>query len=178
MAEPFVGQIKMFAGSFAPRNYALCDGQLLAINQNDALFSLLGTTYGGDGRTTFGLPDLRGRAPIHAGSGPGLTNRRLGEKTGEENATLTPNQIPAHSHALKGTSDASNSYVPGGRVMGKGFRPPTTDVEAFVSPSSLTSMSSTSLTEAAGGGTPHNNMQPYLVINFIIALYGTYPSRF
>ena len=113
MAEPFVGEIRMFAGNFAPRGFAFCDGQLLAISQNDALFALLGTTYGGDGRTTFALPDLRGRVPVHAGSGPGLTRRTLGQRAGSEQETLTLSQIPAHNHNMRALDK------PGGKATGE-----------------------------------------------------------
>ena len=109
MSEPFIGEIRMFAGSFAPRGWALCDGQLLAVSQNDALFSLLGTIYGGDGRTTFGLPDMRGRIPIHFGSGPGLTPRTLGNKFGSEHETLITNQLPSHSHTLQANSQQAGA---------------------------------------------------------------------
>ena len=121
MSEPFVGEIRMFAGNFAPRGWAFCDGQLLAVSQNDALFSLLGTIYGGDGRTTFGLPDLRGRVPIHAGSGPGLSPRRLGAKAGAENVTLTVNQLPSHSHRLSGSANLASESRPEGNVLGSGL---------------------------------------------------------
>ena len=112
MSDPFIGEIKMFAGNFAPRGWALCDGQLLAVSQNDALFSLFGTIYGGDGRTTFGLPDLRGRIPIHAGSGPGLSPRRLGAKGGAENVTLTTAQLPAHKHDIFASSAGASAGNP------------------------------------------------------------------
>jgi len=112
MSEPFVGEIRMFAGNFAPRGWAFCDGQLLAVSQNDALFSLLGTIYGGDGRTTFGLPDMRGRTPLHAGQGPGLSNRRLGAKAGAENVTLTVNQLPSHRHDWQATTALASSQSP------------------------------------------------------------------
>lgn len=111
MSEPFIGDIRMFAGNFAPRNYALCDGQLVAISQNNALFSLLGTMYGGDGRTTFGLPEMRGRIPVHAGQGPGLSPRTWGQKAGTENVTITVNQLPSHTHDLKGTTATATSGV-------------------------------------------------------------------
>ncbi len=117
MSEPFVGEIKMFAGNFAPRNYAFCDGQLLAISQNNALFSLLGTIYGGDGETTFGLPDLRGRVPLHTGQGTGLSSRPLGQRTGAEKVTLTTNQLPSHTHRAAST-DAATLGDPGGNVTG------------------------------------------------------------
>ena len=111
MSEPFVGEIRMFAGNFAPRGWAFCDGQLLATSQNDALFSLLGTIYGGDGRTTFGLPDLRGRIPVHAGTGPGLSPRRLGAKAGAEKVTLTVNELPSHTHDLVASNQAGNQIM-------------------------------------------------------------------
>ena len=117
MSEPFVGEIKMFAGNFAPRNYAFCDGQLLAISQNNALFSLLGTIYGGDGETTFGLPDPRGRVPLHTGQGTGLSSRPLGQRTGAEKVTLTTNQLPSHTHRAAST-DAATLGDPGGNVTG------------------------------------------------------------
>jgi microcystin-dependent protein len=171
MSEPFVGEIRMFAGNFAPRNWALCDGQLLAIAQNDALFSLLGTIYGGDGRTTFGLPDLRGRIPIHAGSGPGLTPRALGEKAGQENVTLTENQLPSHTHPVKASTAAATQNNPDGQFLGASptvrvFRPAALD----------TSLDATSISNV-GGSQSHGNVMPFLCINFIIALFGIYPSR-
>jgi microcystin-dependent protein len=119
MSEPYVGEIRMFAGNFAPRGWAFCDGQLLAVAQNDALFSLLGTIYGGDGRTTFGLPDLRGRVPIHAGSGPGLSPRRLGEKGGQEDVTLSLNELPQHDHMLIGSNTDASTDEPAGLMPGK-----------------------------------------------------------
>ena len=118
MSEPFLGEIRMFAGSFAPRGWALCDGQLLSVDQNDALFSLFGTFYGGDGRTTFGLPDLRGRLPIHYGAGPGLSDRRMGAKAGREEVTLTSTQVAGHTHTLTVSADAGTSAAPAGEVLG------------------------------------------------------------
>jgi len=139
--DPFLAQIILFGGNFAPRGWAFCDGQLLAINQYQALFSLLGTTFGGDGRTTFALPDLRGRAPIHAGSGPGLTTRRLGEKGGTETNQLNSLQLPAHGHPLA-------TGIPLGGTSAN-----------------------------VGNNQPVNNMPPYLAVNYIIAIQGTFPSR-
>jgi len=171
MAEPFVGEIRMFAGTFAPRGWASCDGQLLAVSQNDALFSLLGTIYGGDGRTTFGLPDLRGRIPIHAGSGPGLSQRRLGEIGGAENVTLTANELPSHTHPARcfdgngtvpGPQDAVWARSPHGTLYSG--NPPDT----AMSPSAI---------QNTGGSQSHDNMMPYQCIHFIIALLGIYPSR-
>src|SRR3954453_18765030 len=118
MSEPFIGEIKLFAGNFAPRGYALCNGQLLAISQNPALFSILGTTYGGNGQTTFGLPDLRGRVPMHAGQGPGLTPRSLGEQSGTETVTLLSTQMPAHSHSLTADNNSADVTDPTGHALG------------------------------------------------------------
>jgi microcystin-dependent protein len=171
MSEPFVGEIRMFAGNFAPRAWAFCDGQLLAISQNDALFSLLGTIYGGDGRTTFGLPDMRGRVPIHAGSGPGLSTRRLGAKGGAEQVTITVNQLPSHSHQLKGATAGLLGVDPSGALPGK----TSVDLysEALDSPVNLSSQAVT----AVGGSRSHTNLTPFLGVHFIIALFGIYPSR-
>lgn len=171
MSEPFVGEIRMFAGNFAPRGWAFCDGQLLAVSQNDALFSLFGTIYGGDGRTTFGLPDLRGRIPIHAGSGPGLTTRRLGEKSGAENVTLTASELPAHGHDVRVSTAVGTDSDPTGEYLGASptvrvFRPGTPNM----------AMNSDAIT-AVGGNQQHNNVMPFLCINFIVALVGIYPSR-
>lgn len=172
MSEPFVGEIRMFAGNFAPRGWAFCDAQLLAVSQNDALFSLLGTIYGGDGRTTFGLPDLRGRIPIHAGDGPGLSSRRLGSKAGSENVTLTVNQLPSHSHAMMATTNPATETRAAGNVTASDLA-----VDAyFDSPPSAASLASGAIT-GVGGSRSHTNLQPYLCIHFIIALFGIYPSR-
>lgn len=173
MSEPFVGEIRMFAGNFAPRGWAFCDGQLLAVSQNDALFSLLGTIYGGDGRTTFGLPDMRGRVPIHAGSGPGLSPRRLGAKAGAEKVTLTVNQLPSHKH---GDTKVSNNHLrypdPNSNMPGRSLE--ETYRDTLDNPVTLNSASITNV----GGSRSHSNLMPYLCINFIIALFGIYPSRY
>ena len=171
MAEPYIGQIKLFAGNFAPRGWAFCDGQLLAVSNNDALFSLLGTIYGGDGRTTFGLPDLRGRIPVHQGDGPGLSNRRIGSKAGEESVTLTTNQLPPHSHTAN-AFNGGNSSSPENNFWG-------TDPggqSGMYNPAADQTMSSEIITETGGNGS-HTNLQPTLCINYIIALTGIYPSR-
>lgn len=171
MSEPFVGEIRMFAGNFAPRGWAFCDGQLLAVSQNDALFSLLGTIYGGDGRTTFGLPDLRGRIPIHAGQGPGLSNRRLGSKGGAEKVTLTVNQFPSHTHGpLRASSQTAVDALPGGKVTAQ------TDTPLYVDDTPVAGFNAASVTNV-GGSQSHTNMMPFLCVNFIIALFGIYPSR-
>jgi microcystin-dependent protein len=171
MSEPFVGEIKMFAGNFAPRSYAFCDGQLLAISQNDTLFSLLGTIYGGDGRTTFGLPDMRGRVPIHHGSGPGLSPRNLGSKSGTERVILNVDELPSHTHPMEVSSDVSNSPNPGSNVTA---RPSSVDLYIAADPD--TNLAPAAIT-SLGESHPHDNVMPFLAIHFIIALFGIYPSR-
>lgn len=176
MSEPFVAEIKMFAGNFAPRGYAFCNGQLLPISQNTALFSLIGTTYGGDGRTTTALPNLQGRAPMHPGRGPALTPRSLGQKTGVGEVTLTTNQLPQHSHALQGAAEAPNNTNPVGGVPAQiSGRAGGTNLYG-ANGAETTPMLATALAPA-GGGQAHNNLQPSLCVSFIIALIGTYPSR-
>lgn len=177
MAEPFLGQIIMFGGNFAIRGWATCDGQLLPIAQNTALFSLLGTTYGGDGRTTFGLPDLRGRVPVHMGQGPGLSAYQLGDKGGSEAVTLSTNQIAAHSHAATANAlnAAGNANTAAGNIWAKdaGTQSATYSNAA---PNATMSASAVSIANA-GGNQPHPNVQPYQCLNFLIALQGIYPSR-
>jgi microcystin-dependent protein len=171
MSEPFIGEIRMFAGTFAPRGNALCDGQLLLVSQHDALFSLLGTTYGGDGRTTFGLPDLRGRLPIHMGQGPGLSNRRIGARGGAEQVTVTVNQLPVHTHTARATNDEGTLSDPTGAIwagVGAGVH--------YVDGGTLQAMHANALT-SVGGSQSHFNVMPFQCINFIIALWGIYPSR-
>ena len=171
MSEPFVAEIRIFAGNFAPRGWAFCNGQLLPISQNTALFSLIGTTYGGDGRTTTALPNLQGRAPMHPGRGPGLTARRLGQRGGVETVTLSEAQMPNHRHTATGSGrpavqdDPANQYP----AAATGFTP-------YNTASNLIDMASQALPDS-GGSQPHNNMQPFLTMNFIIALQGLYPSR-
>ncbi|MDD9945571.1 MAG: tail fiber protein [Myxococcales bacterium] len=173
MSEPFIAEIRMFAGNFAPSGWAFCNGQVLPIDQNTALFSLLGTTYGGDGRTTVGLPNLQGRAPMHPGRGPGLTARRLGEPGGSTTVTLSEAQIPSHSHSAAALSSPANTGAPTNAIMARAFRgPPQVYAEASTGLLPLGPVLSTE-----GGGQSHNNLQPYLAINFIIALVGLYPSR-
>jgi microcystin-dependent protein len=173
MSEPFVGEIRMFAGNFAPRGWAFCDGQLLAVSQNDALFSLLGTIYGGDGRTTFGLPDLRGRIPIHAGTGPGLSPRQLGSKGGTEKETITVNQLPSHSHTIRATGDTATTPNPSGNLLARtASLNPYTD-QPLVGTNDLNAATISNV----GGSQSHSNTMPFLCINFIIALFGIYPSR-
>lgn len=168
MSEPFIGEVKIFSGDFAPRFWAFCDGQLLPIQQNQALFSLLGTTYGGNGTTNFALPNLRERAPMHFGTGPGLSARQLGESGGEAAVTLQASQIPSHNHTLRGAAAASTGTPSNSVVPGAGPK-------VYRSATNLTPMSA-SLT-ATGGGQAHENRQPYLGLTFIIALQGIFPSR-
>lgn len=171
MSEPYVGEIRMIAGNFAPRGWAYCDGQLLAISQNDALFGLLGTIYGGDGRTTFGLPDLRGRLPVHAGSGPGLSPRRLGSKGGAEDVTLTVNQLPSHTHTFHANTAAANTPESQGKVLAaRGATP-------LFSKNAAGAGMAASMIGNTGGAGSHNNMMPAQCVHFIIALFGVFPSR-
>jgi len=172
MSEPFVGEIRMFAGNFAPRGWAFCDGQLLAVSQNDALFSLLGTIYGGDGRTTFGLPDLRGRIPIHAGTGPGLSPRRLGAKSGAEKVTLTVNQMPSHTHRLNVSTEPANLPNPSPDAV----LATSNVIELYSGEIQDSNLNSEAITNV-GGSRSHTNLMPFLCIHFIIALFGIYPSR-
>jgi microcystin-dependent protein len=175
MADPFVAEIRIFPFNFAPKGWAWCNGQLLPLSQNTALFSLLGTTYGGDGKSNFALPDLEGRAPMHPGQGPGLSLHDLGETGGSETVTLLESEIPAHSHAFKANINQGDNLVPsptislaqstgGGLYVTSASNPP------------LTAMSPNALAPA-GGDQPHNNMMPYLTFYFNIALQGVFPPR-
>lgn len=165
----------MVGWNFAARGFALFDGQILSISQNTALFSLLGTFYGGDGRTTFALPDLRGRVPMHMGNGPGLTDRRIGERSGVETVTLTINQIPQHNHnpRLQAENIAGNTDDPTGNMLAKApksYRPQFRSNDVAMNSAAVVS-------NDVGGGQSHNNMQPYLVMNYQMALVGLFPSR-
>jgi microcystin-dependent protein len=168
MAQPYVGEIRMFAGNFAPAGWMLCEGQLLPISENQTLFQLIGTTYGGDGQSTFALPDLRGRLPLHQGNG-----FVLAETGGAEEITLTVNQIPAHSHQPLATSNQASATAPGGsetfaRAIASTITPYGTDAPSTnMNPQMIGSV---------GGSQPHTNFQPYLCINFIISLFGIFPS--
>jgi microcystin-dependent protein len=170
--NPILASILIFAGNFAPQGWAFCNGQLLAINQNQALFSLLGTTYGGDGITNFALPDLRGRAPVHFGQGVGLSNYVLGQPGGSENTTLLLNNVPIHNHPLHATSEAGTTSAPAGAYLGNTG---ALDREYNIS-GTVVSMNAGAI-GTAGGSQPFNNLQPYLALNFIIALQGIFPSR-
>jgi microcystin-dependent protein len=186
MSEPYLGDIKMVGFNFAPRGWAFCDGQILPINQNQSLYSLLGTTFGGDGRTSFALPDLRGRSGVHMGTGLGLSNINLGERGGQETVALTPNEIPAHIHTATNTHDLKvgvsnqgvNTDSPAGSVFAVG------EEDVFRSGAANTTMDAssiagqvTTINSDIGGGQAHTNLPPYLVINHVIALQGLFPSR-
>lgn len=169
MADPFVAEIRIFPFNFAPRGWAWCDGQLLPLSQNTALFSLLGTTYGGNGQSNFALPDLQGRAPMHPGQGPGLSLHGLGEIGGSETVTLLESEIPAHSHALNTSIRPSDGLNPAARSVGTGNN-------VYAPPANLTLAAPEALAPS-GGNQPHNNMQPYLTFYFCIALQGVFPPR-
>lgn len=165
MAEPFLSEIRIMSFQFAPKGWATCDGQLLPINQNQALFSLLGTTFGGDGRVNFALPDLRGRAPIHVGSG-----HTLGERGGEQAHTLSIAEIPTHTHVLSATSNDGGVVVPNGNLLAK-----AAPANPYSVPTNLGAMNAASIANT-GGSQAHLNMQPFLILNFSIALQGIFPS--
>ncbi len=167
MSEPFLAEIRMVGFNFAPRGWAFCDGQILPINQNQSLYSLLGTTYGGDGRTSFALPDIRSRTPIHKGDG-----HTLGQKGGAETVTLTAAEIAVHTHAAKASSSDADSRTPASDILAKGAAIAYTDHDA----SSSTALRSDTITNA-GGGQAHDNMQPYTTLSYCIALQGLFPSR-
>jgi len=171
MSGPYIGEIRIFAGSFAPAGWAFCNGALMPISENDALFTLIGTTYGGDGQTTFGLPDLQGRAPIHQGTGSFGTTYQIGEKAGTEQVTLTTNQIPQHNHQLLVSQDQGSVTAPANDILGSNptvqlYRPGV-GTQPF-DPSAMTPV---------GGSQPHENMQPFIVMNYIISLFGLFPSQ-
>jgi microcystin-dependent protein len=168
MSEPFLGQISIFGFNFPPRGWALCNGQILPIAQNTALFSLLGTMYGGNGQTTFGLPDLRSRVPVHFGQGPGLSSYTQGQAGGTETVTLNQNQMPAHSHLATANNASATASRPAGAVPSGGGAYAATSDGTTMNPSFIGS---------TGGSQPHDNIQPYLVLNFSIALEGIFPSR-
>lgn len=171
MSEPFIGEVTMFAGGYAPQGWAQCDGQLLQIAENETLFSLIGTTYGGDGRQTFALPDLRGRTAINVGHGGGLAGYTIGEQGGAETVTLTESQIPSHTHALQASANAGSSAKPAGKVLAKSTR---WDIYRPNIPGD--NMNSSAIT-STGDDQPHNNMMPFQAVNFIIALQGRFPTR-
>jgi microcystin-dependent protein len=169
LSEPFLAEVRIVGFNFAPRGWAFCDGQILPINQNQSLYSLLGTTYGGDGRTNFALPDLRGRTPIHVGGSNGGTHV-LGQKSGEETHTLAANEMPQHTHTLQGTNASGTATAPQGNVLAEA------SLNVYSAFSSAVAMGSGSVSNV-GGGQAHDNMQPFLALNFCIALQGLFPSR-
>jgi microcystin-dependent protein len=173
--EAMIGEIRMFAGNFAPRGWALCDGQLLPIAQNQALFSILGTTYGGNGITTFALPDLRGRVPLHAGTGPGLSSKTLGQSGGTETVTLTTAQMPAHTHSAQINADSTVAATdnPANALPARN----AASTPQYGTSDNTTLSGNALIISPAGGGQAHPNMQPYTTVNYIIALTGVYPSR-
>ena len=172
MSDPFVAEIRLGGFNFAPKGWAFCDGRLLPISQNTALFSLLGTAYGGDGKSSFALPDLQGRMPMHPGQGPGLSPRDLGESGGVETVTLQASEIPAHNHLARAGTPADPAVAsPADAVLG------TAPTRPYIAPASSTSAVTMAPPQAAGGSQPHNNLPPCLVMNFIIALQGIFPPR-
>ena len=171
MADPFVAEIRMFGFNFAPRGWAFCNGQILPISQNTALFSLLGTVYGGDGKSTFALPNMQGNAPMHPGQGPGLSLHDLGEIGGTANVTLLESEIPSHTHTMRASLDDADLAIP---QPTRSLAKPSANL---YSPSGATSPLALQALAPAGGGLPHSNMQPYLTLNFCIALQGVFPPR-
>jgi microcystin-dependent protein len=177
MADPFVAEIRIFPFNFAPKGWAFCNGQILSISQNTALFSLLGTTFGGDGRSNFGLPNLQGNAPMHPGQGPGLSLHDLGETGGSNTVTLLDSQTPIHSHSI--------NCIDGGRVGGQVGQPTNailvktggTPANAYASGATMNQTMSSNMVTPVGGSQPHNNLMPYLTLNFCIALQGVFPPR-
>jgi microcystin-dependent protein len=180
MADPFIGEIRSFPFNFAPKGWAFCNGQLLPLSQNTALFSLLGTTYGGNGQTTFGLPDLQGRTAMGQGQGPGLTDRFLGETGGATAVTLLQTEMPSHQHTVNGRTVATaGSADPTGNVLSMGTWRSGSQfgvVQAYATQAPNSAMSPTAAAPA-GGSQPHNNMMPYVTLNYCIALQGVYPPR-
>jgi microcystin-dependent protein len=166
MAQPYVGEIRLFAGNFAPAGWMFCEGQLLPISENETLFNLIGTTYGGDGQNTFALPDLRGRLPIHQGGGFALA-----QNGGAETVTLNVNQIPAHTHPFLASSDIANSPDPTNSLVAR-----SPQIKMFLNANASVTMSTQFLSNT-GGDQPHNNFQPYLCVDFIISLFGIFPSQ-
>jgi microcystin-dependent protein len=170
MSTPYIGQIKIFAGNFAPNGWVFCDGRLLPIAENDALFALIGTTYGGDGQVTFGVPDLRGRLALNQGQGAGLSNYLIGQALGSETVTLTQNQLPAHSHSVLG-NNATVGTVPNGATWAL-----NSAILGYGTSAALQSMNPASVI-ASGGNQPHSNIMPYLAVNFILSLFGIFPPQ-
>ena len=177
--DPFVAEIRIFPFNFAPKGWAFCDGQLLPLSQNTALFSLLGTTYGGDGKSNFALPDMQGNAAMHPGQGPGLSLRDLGETSGTSQVTLLTSEMPSHTHSMKTTSADATTSVPTGNVPSKiSYDTGTTSgIGVLYTSNAPTVPMSAQALQPAGGSQPHNNLQPFLTLNFCIALQGVFPPR-
>ena len=171
MTDPFLGEIRLFPYTFAPRGWALCHGQVLSISQNTALFALIGTIYGGDGRTTFALPDLRGRVPVSSGQGPGLSAYEVGQVGGEESVDLTEAEIPAHSHRVAVNAASSASKNPNNRFLGR-----VPDTTAYAAAATGKTLNPGAISQS-GGGQPHENRPPHLALNYCIALEGIFPAR-
>ena len=172
MGEPFVGEIRMFGGNFAPAGWAFCDGQLMPISENDTLFNLIGTTYGGDGQETFALPNLQSRVPIHAGTGSSGITYQLGEMAGTEQETLTVQQIPSHNHALVASTSAGAQNDPSNQVIAA-----SPSILVFIQDTPDSNLNVGSSVTPVGGSQPHENCQPFLCINFILSLFGVFPSQ-
>lgn len=171
MSQAYIGEIRMFGGNFAPRNFALCNGQIIATSQNTALFSVLGTAFGGNGQTTFGLPNLQGCTPIGFGSGPGLSQVNMGARMGTESVALTSTEIPSHSHSLSGIQARAALTSPAGAQLAV-----NSSLFPYATPAAAVAMSPNAV-QSAGGGQPHENRQPFQVVNFIIAIQGIFPPR-
>jgi microcystin-dependent protein len=171
MPEPYVGEIRMFAGNFAPAGWMLCQGQTLPISENDILFTLIGTTYGGDGEETFNLPNLASRVPMHMGTGPDSVTYQIGEAAGTESVTLTVQQIPIHTHAMIATADVGTASSPDSNILAQ-----SANIKAYAEVNPNQGMAAT-MVGPQGGNQPHENCQPFLVINFIISLFGRFPSQ-
>jgi microcystin-dependent protein len=170
MGQPYVGEIRIFAGNFAPYGWLFCDGSLLSIAENETLFNLIGTTYGGDGQETFGLPDLRGRIPVHQGQGPGLGQYAMGQMGGTETETLTTQQIPAHQHAVMAATGVGNQTPPTGSVVAQ-----SPQIQLYIEDAPDANMAAGAV-GSTGGSRAHENLMPYLCVNYIISLYGIFPS--
>jgi microcystin-dependent protein len=170
MPEPYVGEIRMFGGNFAPNGWMLCEGQQMAISENETLFQLIGTTYGGDGENTFNLPNLASRIPVHKGTGPEGITYQIGEMSGTEQVTLTSQQIPIHTHSMLGTTNTATAQAPTANTVAK-----STQIDLFINAQPGDAMNPQAITPV-GGSQPHENVQPFLCINFIISLFGVYPS--
>lgn len=171
MGQPYVGEIRLFAGNFAPNGWLFCEGQTLPISENEVLFQLIGTTYGGDGEETFRIPDMQGRLPVHMGTGASGTTYQIGESAGTEEVTLTTQQIPQHTHAFMANTGGADVASPKNAVLGT-----STTVNSFIISTPAQPMASQAIAPV-GGGQPHTNFQPYLCVNFIISLFGVFPSQ-